>query len=165
VNFPNRAANHFDARDGLMRPENILARIVGINVRRDKIHWHAILNGVLNETIDPGGLRRSGSTHAQPAIHALQGSRGCIIKLVISLFLRIAHPKINIRLVPDFEVPVGNLINAVALDKVLRKMSDQVVPFVYIFRRRNDRLYQNACSLGCAASFLGMKLISTNGRT
>jgi len=111
-------------RNRFISSKNILARIVGINVSGDKIHGHVVFNGVRDETVDPGGLRCCGPSDAQPVVHAFYASRGSIIKLVVSLFLGIAHPEINVGLIPHFEIPVGDFVDAVAVHQMLRKMGN-----------------------------------------
>ena len=61
--------------------------------------------------------------------------------------------------------PVGNFIQAIAVHQMLRKLVDQVIPFGPIFRGRNILLVPESMGRIFEASFLGMKLSSTKGRT
>ncbi len=63
-----------------------------------------------------------------------------IVKLKIGFELRIARPEINVGLVPDLKVPLGNFLNTVTLDEMLREMRDHVVPATPILGRRDHRL-------------------------
>ena len=93
-----------------------------------------------NEAIDPGRLRRRGSADAKPRIHGLQRSRRRVVKLVVRLLLRIARPEIEVRLVPDLEIPLRDFVDSVAIDQMLREVRNEIAPFLIACRRRNDRL-------------------------
>ena len=78
-----------------------------------------------------------------------------IVKLEICRLLRISHPEIEIGFVPDFEVPLLDFINAVAVHQVLGELVNQVVPFVPIFRRRNVLLVPEGMRRILRRQFLG----------
>src|ERR1700693_5086530 len=137
MNFPDGAAHEFRSRDLFRGAKYVFAQVVGVNVTGNKINRNIIFHGVSNEAIDPSGLRRRRPTDAQPAIDLFQSPCSGIVKLKIGLVLGRSRPEIKVGFVPDLEIPLGNLINAVAFDQVAREMGDEVVPFVPIFWRRN----------------------------
>src|SRR4249920_614185 len=72
-------------------------------------------------------------------VDALDGRRRFVVKPEVSRLLRLAHPEVDVRLVPHFEVPARDLRLAVAIDQMLRKATDQLPPFLPIAWRRHDR--------------------------
>src|SRR6266478_603634 len=89
------------------------------------------------EAVHPGSLRRGGAAHAEARAHALDGARGAVVKLVVGGFFRIASPEVNVGLIPHFEIPLRDFLDAVARDKMPRKVLNELLPFVPVFRRRN----------------------------
>ena len=53
------------------------------------------------------------------AVHRLQRAGGVVIELKVGFLRRAPGPEIDVRLIPDFEVPTGDLVDAVAIDQVL----------------------------------------------
>ena len=51
-----------------------------------------------------------------------------VIEIPVGRLSRIATPKVQVRFVPDFEIPLADFRNAVAVDQVFCKRRDQVVP-------------------------------------
>jgi hypothetical protein len=62
------------------------------------------------------------------------------VKFEVRPFAWDAAPKIDVRLIPDFEVPLRNLVDAVTFDQVLGEMRHQSIPGFETFRRRDIRL-------------------------
>src|SRR4030088_1015870 len=77
------------------------------------------------------GGRRAANT--QPRINLLEIERRVIVQFEVAFLSRDAAPKINIRFVPYFEVPLRNFVDAVSIDKVLREMSHQAIPLLHAF--------------------------------
>ena len=42
-----------------------------------------------------------------------------VVEFEISVFLGNSGPEIDVRLVPDFEVPLGDLVDSITIDEVL----------------------------------------------
>ncbi len=125
-----------------------------------------MLGAVANEAVHPGGLRGRWSANAQPRIDSFYRAGRVVVELVVRLLFRIARPEIKVGLVPDFEIPLRDFVDAVAINEMLGEMGNQIAPFVPIFRRGNDGLdTRKDAEPVAAASLRGMKLSSTNGRT
>ncbi len=116
VDFADGAADQIAPRYRFVRSENILGAVIGVHVRRDKIERNVVPGGVRDHRIHPGGLRGSRSADAQTRIRPFDGSGRVIVQLKISSLLRLAGPEVDIRLVPDFEIPLAHLGRAVAFD-------------------------------------------------
>ena len=138
MNFFHGAADHLRARNTFGCTKDVFRIVVAVNVRGDEIDRHVLRCGVRDEAIDPCSLSCGWAADAQARADALQRLRGFIIELVVRRFVRLASPKIEIRLVPDFEVPVRDFVDAVARDEMLGELADQIVPLGIVFRRRDD---------------------------
>ncbi len=89
------------------------------------------------EAIDPSSLCGGGPADAEARVDALDGPGGVVVEIVISGFLRIAGPEVYVGLVPDFEIPLGDFVDAVALDEMAGEILDELFPLVPVFRRGN----------------------------
>ncbi len=107
LHLSHRAAHAVIHRNVFLRSEEILHCVVGVGVAGYKIHRHVILGRVFQELRHPGSRRRRRTTHSQPRTNAFQRARCVIVQLEIAPLSRNATPKIDIRLVPHFEVPLG----------------------------------------------------------
>src|SRR5215472_18853736 len=94
---------------------------------------------MLDEGIRPGGLGGRGTTDTKLGIHALDGSRGVLIKLKISGLPGLTAPEIKIRLVPDLKIPLRNLPEAITLNQMPGEGCDHGIPLVPVLGRRNIR--------------------------
>src|SRR5260370_8412394 len=101
------------------------------------MQWNVCLVAGGEEMIYPSSLCCGGSTGAQARVHAFDGPGGVVVELVVGSFPRIAGPKVEVRLVPDFEVPLRDFVDAVALDEMACEILYELFPFVPVFRRRN----------------------------
>ena len=102
--------------------ENVFRRVVAVNVGGDEVDGNMIFDAVADETVDPSGLRRRWPADAQPRAHGLQGARSGVVERVIGLLLRVTRPEIEVGLVPNFEIPLRDFVDAVAIDQVLGEM-------------------------------------------
>ena len=93
-----------------------------------------------DEIADPGRLRRRRPADTQPSIDGLDRPRGGFIKLKIRVLGRLARPEVDVGLVPDLEVPLPDLIDAVTLDEMPRERADQLCPLLVRLRRVRQRL-------------------------
>jgi hypothetical protein len=136
------AARHYHlvARDLFTAMKNVARLVVAVNVARYKIEWHVLLRRVLNHRRNPCRLRGRWPTDAQARAHGFDVTRGVVIQLEVRFLLRDSRPEVEVGLVPDFEVPVGDLVYAVALDQVLSELSDQVIPLGVVLGRRDIRV-------------------------
>src|SRR6266700_3413327 len=137
MNFLDRAADHLRSWNVLVRAEDVFRFIVPVDVRRSKIHWNVFLLAVRQEAVHPGGLRRGRAANAATRAHAFDGAGSAILELVVGGFLRATGPEINIGLVPDFEIPLRDLVDTVALDEMAREILDELFPLGPIFWRRD----------------------------
>ena len=64
VNFLYCPADELIARDILADTKKILRRVVSVNVSGNEIHRYVVPHAVLDECIDPGGLRGCWPTYA-----------------------------------------------------------------------------------------------------
>ena len=124
-----------------------------------------VFSDVPDEASAQAACAVEGSPDAQLDIHLFQGSRRDVIQLVVGLLSRLACPEIKIWLIPDLEIPARDLFDSVPVYQVLREMADEVFPFRQSLGGETMGRYQNECTICCAASFPGIKLNSTNGRT
>ncbi len=120
-----------------MRAKHVFGLVVSVHVRRDEVHGNLVLRTVSNKGVGPCCLGRGGPADAQARAYLFKGACGVIVQLPVSGLLRIARPKIEIRLVPDFKVPLRNLIDAVAVDQVPGELGDEVVPLIPVFGWRD----------------------------
>src|SRR6185295_11903974 len=74
--------------------------------------------------IRPGHVRAADARRRQRALQAVSREVVQLLKL-----LRRAAPVADVRLVPDFPVPTGDLGPAVLRHRVLRPLVDEVAPF------------------------------------
>src|SRR5580700_6480953 len=60
--------------------------------------------------------------------------------MIIGLLLRITGPEVDIGFVPDLEIPLRYLVDAVAFNYMARKCLDQLAPFLIVVWRRGQLL-------------------------
>ena len=89
------------------------------------------------EAVHPGGLRSGRSADAKARVDAFDGAGGAIVQLVVRGFFRITGPEINVGFVPDLEVPLGDFVFAIASDKMMREILNELLPFAPILWRRD----------------------------
>ena len=77
---------------------------------------------MLDEVVDPGGLRGGGSADAQLRADSLDALGGVIVELEVGGLFGLAGPEVDVGLVPDFEVPLRHFVDAVAVDQVLGEL-------------------------------------------
>ena len=87
--------------------------------------------------IGPRSLRGGRTADAEAWADALHGFGGFVVKMEIGFVFRIADPEIDVRLVPDFEIPFRNFLDAVAVDEMFGECFDHRAPLVPILRRRD----------------------------
>src|SRR5271155_3687348 len=96
-----------------------------------------MLRGIFQEIANPCSRSRSGAANTQPRADTLQIVCRVIIQFKVAFLSRNATPEINIWFVPNFEVPLRNLIDTISIDKMLREMSHQAIPPLHAFGRRH----------------------------
>ena len=137
VNFLYRAAHHLIARNILIGVEDVAGLVVAVDVGGNEVEGNFILGGVLDHVANPGSLGRRRTAHAQARADRLNVARGVVVEFEVRLLARRAGPEIEIRLVPHFEVPGRNFLQAVAIDQVLHELGDHVVPLGIVLGRRD----------------------------
>src|SRR5258706_15591137 len=90
-----------------------------------------------NQGVNPSRLRGGGSAHSQPWIYSLNRKCGVVIQFPISILFWLSRPEINVGLVPYFEIPLRNFIDAIAIYQMAGKCRDQIVPAVPVLGRRD----------------------------
>src|SRR5580698_8717168 len=85
--------------------EEVFDGVVGIAMRGDEIDGHVIRRGVLQEVRHPGGSGGRRSTDAQARAYSLERTCGVSIQIEVGLLAGNTIPEIDIRLVPDLEIP------------------------------------------------------------
>ncbi len=93
-----------------------------------------------NHRVDPRCLGSGRTAYTQSRTHSFYCPRGMIVQLEVGGLRRPASPEIDIRFVPDFEIPACHFIDAVAIDQVLRERLHQRSPLVVVRGRRHDLL-------------------------
>ena len=81
----------------------------------DKIGGDLVLCHMLNEAVYPSRLCRGRPSNTQARIYSFECFGRDVVKLIVGLLFRISCPKIEIRLIPDFEIPLGDFVDAVAV--------------------------------------------------
>src|SRR5262245_59445266 len=108
------------------------------------------------EAIGPRRLCGCRTSDSKARADALNRLRGLIIKLVVSLFLWIANPEIDVGLVPHFEIPRRNFLQAVALHQMTREGFNHLPPAIPVLRGRNVLLVpEGVQSVGVRSELLG----------
>ena len=92
---------------------------------------------MLDEAIGPSGLGGGGAADAQARADVFQGAGGGIVKLEVGWFFRSASPEIDVRLVPYFEIPLRNFVEAVAVHQMLCELADEFGP-LFVALGRGD---------------------------
>src|SRR5271165_5740338 len=81
----------------------------------------------------PGGLGRGRPTHPQAGVGTFYGSSRVVIDLKIGGLLWNTCPKVDVRLIPDFEVPLHHLFAAIALNQVMCELINEFLPLGVVF--------------------------------
>ena len=114
-------------------PKEVMDCVVCVSMRGNKVHRHMMLRCVFQEVTDPCCSGGCGAADAQSGTDTLQIACCVIVQLEVAFLPWDAAPEINIWLVPDFEVPLRNFIDAVSIDEMLREMRHQAVPLFHAF--------------------------------
>ena len=117
--------------------EQVFDRIVRIRMARYKINRRAVFLHISQKRCYPVRRRRRRSTHPQPRAHGFQVTRRVVIQLKIAAIPGNSVPEINVRLIPDLEVPQRHLVGPITLDQVLPQGRNQRIPALHRLRRRH----------------------------
>src|ERR1700741_4723732 len=139
MHLSHGATDHLRAENHFVGAEDVLRGVVSIDMRRDEVHRYMVFDTVAYEAIDPSRLRRGRATHPETGVHGLQRPSRHVVEMIVGLLFWIASPEVEVRLVPDFKIPLRDFIDSVALDKMLCKMRNEVIPLLVARWRRNDR--------------------------
>ena len=101
----------------------------------DEIERNFPFDSMPNHIADPRGLSGGRPTHPQVGTSALHCPRRMIVKLKIGALFGYTGPKVDIRLIPDLEIPLHHFIVAVALHQMTGELIDQFLPFCVVFGR------------------------------
>ncbi len=103
---------------------------------------------------NPGVAGRGGATHAELGRNRLDGPSRIFIHLEIVRLVTGEEGALQVRLVPDLEVPAGDFGFAIALHPVLNQGADQAIPLLIVLGRRHVALPPEQ-RLGAAGQGLG----------
>src|SRR6185437_9085255 len=106
----------------------------------DEVHRDMVLGSVAQKLRHPCCRCGRWPAHTQPRRDGLQRTRRVRIQIEVRFHARDTAPEVDVRLIPNLEVPLRNLINAEVLDQVLRECTDQTIPSLHALRRRYIRL-------------------------
>ena len=117
-----------------MGAEEIFDGVVGVAVGRDEVDGDVVGGGVREKVGYPGGRGRCGTAYAQARTDLLEVAGGVVVELEVGLLAGHSTPEVDVGLIPDFEVPGRDLIDAVAVHEVLCEVRHQVVPALEALR-------------------------------
>jgi len=130
-------ADHLVGQDGAVVMKYVFGGVVAIDMRGYEVERHMIFGGVRYHVADPCRLRRGRAAHAQAGAHGFEGTRRMVIEGKVGALRGLAAPEADVWLIPDFEVPLRNFIDAVARDQVPGKGCDERVPLCIAGGRRD----------------------------
>src|SRR6185369_15672230 len=78
--------------------------------------------------------------YSQFRVNGFERFRGVVVEFEVSGLFRFPGPEIDVRFVPDLEIPLRNFVNAVTLDEVSGEGANEGVPLGIVLGRRNDLL-------------------------
>ena len=85
-------------------------------------------------------LRGGGAADAETGTDGFDGAGGVVVELEVGLLGGAADPEVDVGLVPDLEVPLRDLVKAIALNQVLGEGGNEGVPLGVVGRRGDDLL-------------------------
>src|ERR1700688_4181074 len=115
------------------------------------------LVAVADHRIPPCCLSGSWSSHPQFRVDFLNRKRGVVVQLPVSLLPGVSGPEIQVGFIPYFEVPLRNLVDAVAFNQVLHEGGYQTIPAAPILWRRNIGLVPERMKNGPGCQFIWHK--------
>src|ERR1700740_2481988 len=92
-----------------------------------------------DKSIDPCGLRRCRPADTKPHADIFERPSGMVVQCPVGGLPGLTAPEIKVGLVPNFEIPLADFLDAVALDQMFRQLRDQIIPFTPILWRRDVR--------------------------
>ena len=116
MNFVDGATDHSIHGDRFVGSEHVLCFVVAVDVRGHEVDRDIFFGNVLDEVVGPSGLGRRGAANAQTRTHRFQGDGGDIVQMIVGRFFRLTRPKIQVGLIPHFEIPLRHFVDAVAID-------------------------------------------------
>jgi len=94
----------------------------------DEVDGDVFRPDVGEERRDPRCLRRGWAADLQAGRDGFERAGGVVIELKVGGLFGIADPEVDVGLVPDFELPGGDFVEAVSLDQVLSEGGNHRVP-------------------------------------
>src|ERR1700690_2861669 len=144
MNSIHRTADHLIAWNILVGSEDILRKVVAIDMSREEVDRNMVLGTMFDKGVRPCSLCRGRTSHSKLWIHFLDGDGSVVVKLPIACLPGHPGPKIQIGFVPYLEVPLCNFIDAIAIDEVPGKYRHEAVPLTPILRWRHVRFVPKA---------------------
>ncbi len=103
----------------------------------DEVDGDVVGGGVGEELGDPGGGGGCGATYAEARADCLEVAGGVVVELEVGGLAGDAAPEVDVGFIPDFEVPLGDFVDAVAVDEVLGEGGHEVVPALHALGGRD----------------------------
>src|SRR6266702_1352801 len=118
VDLLDRAPDHRISGNIFVGAEDIIRGVIGVHMGRDEDDGNIRRLCVSEERRYPGRLRSGWAPDLQALRDPFDRACGVIVKFEICWLLRVALPEVNVGLVPYFELPCSDFIDAVTLDQV-----------------------------------------------
>ncbi len=112
-------------------------RVARILVGGDKIQRHIFLFAPADKGRDPFAAGGGGSADHQPVVDRFDRPGGDLIEVEVVGLAAVEEHSLQVRLVPDLEVPALDLLPAVPADQEADKVADICTPLVFILRQRD----------------------------
>src|SRR4051812_9468765 len=106
-------------------------------MRGDEINGNMLLRSMSQEIVDPICCSRGRTSHSQMLIHRLDRTCRVVVQLEVAFLPGNTVPEIDVRFVPDFEVPLRYFCSAITFHQVPGERGDQPVPPVKTLRWRD----------------------------
>ena len=128
MNFFDGFAGALLDGDDIVRAEEVFDSVVGVAVGGGEIDGDVFLGNVREKVVDPMSGRRRRAADAETRVDGFQRASGVIVEFELSGLLGVAGPEVDVGLVPDFEIPLRDFVDAVAVDQKLREVVNEEVP-------------------------------------
>jgi hypothetical protein len=155
ANFFDRLAGAFFDGNVFVGAEEILDGVIGVAVGGDEVDGGMFFCGVCEEIVDPVGGRGGRAADAQARVNGFESAGGVVVKIEIGGLLGIAGPEVDVGLIPDFEIPAGDFVDAVAIDEEPGETADENVPLRVVLGRGDVLLVPERVKVLASGKFPG----------
>src|SRR6185437_5478716 len=123
--------------DDLIGSQEAFHGLVGISMSGDEIDGDVIFGAEVEEFRDPRGSGSGWASYSEAWADGLQVARGVGVEVEVRFLAGNAAPEVDVGFVPDFEVPLGDFLDAVAVDEMLRESLHQLIPLLHALGGRD----------------------------